>query len=344
MASLAGVVKPKTHKGRKFLERRAPKVVENDKQTLVLKGGHTSQVVNAFLDDLCALKNPLVCRLKWRNPVLPFDDLTFVEKMCKKYDCSLFVIGLHSKKRPHNIVIGRMHDGELLDMFELGITRYEGLESAKGAASISGAKPLLVFSGELFEESQGNSMLKSLLAEIFRGPTVEKIRTLGVEHHIHFSMVAESKVAMRVRRISFKPVSKAEPAANSAAVPDERPKLHLRTPWGIPLEVHVEESGPMVNFEVRRRNLPSEDKWKRAHRVPTETRMMKKKPKNRAVDVFGSRVGRVHVGKSEKLEALRPGASIRTALTGRRKRGFDRHQKSAKTTDTKEPRAKRVKQ
>lgn len=44
--------KPKTHKGKRVLERRAPKLVENDKCTLVIKGGHTSDVVNTFLNDL----------------------------------------------------------------------------------------------------------------------------------------------------------------------------------------------------------------------------------------------------------------------------------------------------
>ncbi|TPP58822.1 Ribosomal biogenesis protein, partial [Fasciola gigantica] len=127
----ADIVKPKTHKGKKALEARAPKIVENDKRTLVLKGGHTSEAVNSFLNDLCALKTPLVCRLKWRNPVLPFEDISFVEKMCQKYDCSMFVIGLHSKKRPNNIVIGRLYDGELLDMFELGMQSYEALLSTK---------------------------------------------------------------------------------------------------------------------------------------------------------------------------------------------------------------------
>lgn len=46
------VSKPKTHKGRKVLEARAPKIIENDKRTLVLKGVHTSEAVNNFLNDL----------------------------------------------------------------------------------------------------------------------------------------------------------------------------------------------------------------------------------------------------------------------------------------------------
>lgn len=49
--------------------------------------------------------------------------------MCNKYDCSLFVTGMHSKKRPNNLVIGRLHDHEILDMHELGIEKYVSMRS-----------------------------------------------------------------------------------------------------------------------------------------------------------------------------------------------------------------------
>ncbi|KAF5396783.1 Brix domain-containing protein 1 [Paragonimus heterotremus] len=316
---------PKTHKGKKVLESKAPKIVENDKKTLVLKGGHTSQLVNDFLNDLCSLKNPLVFKLKWRNPVLPFEDISFVEKMCRKYDCSLFVIGLHSKKRPHNIVIGRLHDGELLDMFELGIQHYVGL--LQDSPGLSGAKPLLLFSGEAFEEQKKYVMLKSLFVDLFRGPTVEGIRSIGIEHMIQIAMTSEDRILLRVRRVLMRPLEK--PSGGSSEELDKQTKP-LRTPWGMPVQLSLEDTGPSVDFDLRRVTIPSEDKWKRAHRVPPETRMARKTPKNRHVDVFGSRIGRVHVGKTEKLEILRPGASLRTALTGHRKRGFERRQNSAK--------------
>lgn len=58
--------------------------------------------------------------------------------------------------------------------------------------------------------------------------------------------------------------------------------------------------------------------------------MAQKKPKNRQIDVFGSRIGRVHVGNKETMDQIRPAASLRTALTGHRKRGFDRHKNTAK--------------
>jgi len=41
----------------------------------------------------------------------------------------------HSKKRPHNLVIGRMFDFHLYDMVELGVERMKSIKDLKGAAS-----------------------------------------------------------------------------------------------------------------------------------------------------------------------------------------------------------------
>ena len=46
------------------------------------------------------------------------------EKLCAKADASLFAFGSHSKKRPSNLLLGRLFDGHLLDMFELGVERF----------------------------------------------------------------------------------------------------------------------------------------------------------------------------------------------------------------------------
>ncbi|CAH8634899.1 unnamed protein product [Schistosoma margrebowiei] len=316
MAVISDIRKPKTHKGKRVLERRAPKLVENDKCTLVIKGGHTSDVVNTFLNDLCALKKPLVYRLKRKNRVLPFEDLSFIEKMCNKFDCSMFVVGMHSKKRPHNIIFGRLHDGELLDMFELGIKMYKPISDCKDKTLIYGAKPMLLFSGELFNLDTKYMTLKSLLVDLFKGPTVEKIRTLGVEHQFHFVLSSDKNLCLRVRKITLS--TKGKTNSTELNVPP------LKTPDGKVVQITLEDATPSADFDLRRVSLPSEDKWKRAHRVPPEVMKGDKTPKNKSVDVFGSRIGRVHVGKSSELENLRPGSTIRTALTGHRKRGFER--------------------
>ena len=46
---------PKTRKGRRYLEERSPKVVENTKRVMLIKGGQTSEVVSQALRDLVSV-------------------------------------------------------------------------------------------------------------------------------------------------------------------------------------------------------------------------------------------------------------------------------------------------
>lgn len=46
------------------MENRQPKVVENDKTAIIVKGGKTNQTVTDALADLYALKKPLAMRMK----------------------------------------------------------------------------------------------------------------------------------------------------------------------------------------------------------------------------------------------------------------------------------------
>lgn len=56
--------KAKTRRGKRFLENRQPKVIENDKMALIIKGGKTNEKVTSALADLYALKKPLALHLK----------------------------------------------------------------------------------------------------------------------------------------------------------------------------------------------------------------------------------------------------------------------------------------
>ena len=68
-----------------------------------------------------ALKRPQAVNFSRKNDIHPFDDTSSLEFFASKNDASLFVTGLHSKKRPHDLVLTRMFDGRVLDMLELGI-------------------------------------------------------------------------------------------------------------------------------------------------------------------------------------------------------------------------------
>lgn len=58
------IQKAQTRRGKKFLENRASKIVENDKQAIIVKGGKTSELVTNVLMELYQLKKPLANYLK----------------------------------------------------------------------------------------------------------------------------------------------------------------------------------------------------------------------------------------------------------------------------------------
>ncbi|CUT98767.1 ribosome production factor 2 [Echinococcus multilocularis] len=324
---------PKTHRGRKFLSKREPKIYENDKQTLIIRGAHTGEIVNSFLTDIYLLKKPLVNKLKWKNQVLPFEDSSFIERMCNKYDCSLFVMGMHSKKRPNNIVIGRLHDHEILDMHELGIENYVSMRSLDAKLSL-GAKPVLIFSGEAFDEDEELRLLKSILIDLFRGPKVSCVNSSGLGYVIHFIMPSSEKLIMRVQTIKLEELKRPSKDRDNYMENSQQVTTTeaLKTPWGSYVQLELYNSAPEVDFVLRRRQVPSEDKWKRSLRVPSQLRPKRDKAaKNRSVDVFGSKVAQIHLQREHNLDKLRPGSSMRTALTGHVKRGFERQLETNKT-------------
>jgi len=137
--------------------------------------------------------------MKQKNDILPFEDITPIEKFAFKYDASLFMIATHNKKRPHNLIMGRMYEHMLLDMIEFGIENYKGLKDFKVEKITSGIKPLLIFNGELFESNYEYGRIKNLLVDMFLREEVQKIRLQGLEHVLSFTAV-ENKILLRSYR------------------------------------------------------------------------------------------------------------------------------------------------
>ena len=66
-----------------------------------------------------------------KNNIRPFDEVNSLEFLSQKNDCSLFMVGSHSKKRPQNLVMGRFFNYQLLDMIEFGVLDYKSIDSFK---------------------------------------------------------------------------------------------------------------------------------------------------------------------------------------------------------------------
>jgi len=266
------ITKPKTKRGKRFLEERDPKVHENIKKAMFVKGGKTSNTVTTALKQFYMLKKPNSTHLVKKNIMRPFDDPTPMEYLSQKNDHSLFMFGCDSKKRPDNLIMGRMFDHHVLDMFEFGIERLVQMEKFAGPKVTLGIKPCLVFQGELFDTQQEYQRLKCLLIDFFRGEVVDNIRLQGLEHVWCFTAV-ENKVHIRSYRINY-----------------------IKSDTKVP-NVELNEIGPSIDLVVRRHKIASDSLYKTARKQPKE--IIKKKKKNISMDPFGNRLGRIHMEKQD---------------------------------------------
>ncbi|XP_049613124.1 ribosome production factor 2 homolog [Syngnathus scovelli] len=272
MAQSDGIIKPKTKRSKRFLESRAPKLAEKEKCAMIMKGGNANQNISQALKDIYSFKKPNAVLYKKKNITRPFEDSTSLEFFSKKSDCSLFLFGSHNKKRPNNLVFGRLFDFHVLDMIELGIEKYVSLSEIKMSKCPEGTKPMLVFAGEAFDMNNEYKRLKSLLIDFFRGPSVSAVRLAGLEHVLHFTAV-DDKIFMRSYRSLLK-------------------KSGCKTP-----RIELEEIGPSFDFVLRRTHLASDDLYKLSHKQPKA--LKPKKKKNISHDVFGTKFGRVHMQKQD---------------------------------------------
>eukprot|EP00123_Amoebidium_parasiticum_P020290 comp4684_c0_seq1/m.854 comp4684_c0_seq1/g.854 ORF comp4684_c0_seq1/g.854 comp4684_c0_seq1/m.854 type:complete len:318 (-) comp4684_c0_seq1:118-1071(-) len=267
------VPKAKNARTKRFLENRAPKVVENPKNTLFLKGAKTGDAVAAVLHDLHGLKKPNAIVFKKKNPIHPFEDATSLEFFAQKNDTSLFVFGSHSKKRPSNLVIGRMFDHHLLDMVEFGVGSVKSVTDFKAETTTLGAKPCFLFNGDLFETNNELQKIKLLLLDFFRGENVSAVNLQGIEHVISVTATAENTIAFRTYRISLL-------------------KSGVKTP-----RVELVDLGPHMDLTVRRAKWAANDVMKEAMRVPKELKPTK--AKNISYDSMGNKQARIHMEKQD---------------------------------------------
>ena len=117
--------------------------------------------------------------------------------MANKYDSALFIVGNTQKKRPENIVFGRIYAEHMLDMVEFGVQNYKSIDSFKNAEVSAVIKPLLVFQGEQFDFSQKHSRFKSLMIDFFKFSDYSEANIVELKRVIVFTTVGESKIQFR---------------------------------------------------------------------------------------------------------------------------------------------------
>ncbi|KAH9318913.1 hypothetical protein KI387_020682 [Taxus chinensis] len=274
-------VKPKTNQARRALEKRAPKLVENVKKMLILHGTKTSNVLNTVLTDIFHLKRAGGNAIKYtkkNGDIRPFESggESALEFLSQKTDCSLFVFGSHSKKRPNNLVLGRMYDHHVYDLIEVGIENFSSMVSfghGKKLAPQVGSKPLFAFIGEGFETNEQLKHLKEVLLDMFRGEVVERINLTGLDCVFVCTALGDNKVHFMHCAIRLK--------KSGTIVP----------------RIELVEIGPSMVLVHRRHRLPNDDLRKEA--MKSSILKPKKKVKNVGSDLLAGKVGKIYVPKQE---------------------------------------------
>jgi ribosome production factor 2 len=125
--------KAKSRRAKRALDARLPQITETLKPLCVIRTPSTSMTGRRFLTSLAQLAKPDCVQLTraGANPVRPFEDVASLEFLLERNDAQLFAVATHSKKRPDNIVLGRTFGGRVLDMIEMGIQNFKGLDDVR---------------------------------------------------------------------------------------------------------------------------------------------------------------------------------------------------------------------
>ncbi|KAG6747142.1 hypothetical protein NC652_035147 [Populus alba x Populus x berolinensis] len=300
---------PKYGRVKRELDKRAPKLVETGKKTLILQGTKTSNVLNTVLSEIYHLKRDNAIRYTRKNDsIRPFESggETSLEFFSMKTDCSMFVYGSTSKKRPDNLVIGRTYDHHIYDLIEVGVENFKRMDSFtydKKLAPQAGSKPFIVFSGEAFESVDELKHLKEVLLELLRGEVVDNLNLAGLGRVYVCTAISSNRVflthcAMRLKK-------------SGTIVP----------------RIELVEIGPSMDFVVRRHRLPNESLKKEA--MKTAKDKLHKKIKNVSKDALQGKLGKIYVPDQKVGEMVLPNKA----------KGVKRERREAKVKNSNNERA-----
>ncbi len=284
----------KTRKGKKALEEKDSKWIENGKQVVFLKASKTSQIIVDCMAELYALKMPMCIKFHKRNDIRPFEDSASLEFLSQKTDASLLVLASHSKKRPHQFCFVRLYNYQILDMYELGVINFMKSVDIKKPANVmpdKGTRPYLSFIGD-WNGNQEVQNLQNYFSDFFRGdPSSNLIALDGCSWMISFTLdqqanrsstskdnsITQGKIFMRCYGVVLK-------------------KTDLSLP-----NVELVEIGPRIDYELRRVQFPQQEVWKQSVKQPKAA----KKQKNVSKNEMGDLMARVYV-EQQDLSELQP--------------------------------------
>lgn len=239
--------------------------------------------------------------LRTGKDVHPFDDIGPVERMAVNQQSTLFVCGTHQKKRPDNVIFGRLFSDHILDLFEFGLFEYEPVQSFKPVDVNTMIKPVLVFQGEQFDFVSKHRRFKNYLIDFFKMVDYEEANIAELKRVMVFTAQGETKITFK--QFEVNPGSE----INQTDVKNETLKMN--------------EIGPRFTLHWRRDKIGSDDLFKEACKQPKIRNMeMHKAKKNMFTDEFGQQMGKVFLQHQDlstmatrKWKKQKPKAPVETA-------------------------------
>ena len=213
-----------------------------------------------------------------------------LELHTSRSNCSLFALGNHSKKRPHNLILGRMFNFRLYDAIEFGIHNFKPIQEFPGSLLAQlGNKPAFIFVGEAFENNPKFKQVRSLLLDFFRGRQVEQVNLKGLDRVI---FVTHAPAAAPPAGSD----SQQQTSSSSTIVYFRQYSIKMKKSGTRIPRVELTEMGPHMDLEMRRIKTPPADLEKEAC---TQPKVAAKKQKNVSGDMLDGKVGRIYMPKQD---------------------------------------------
>lgn len=264
----------------------APQLIEEVKPLLLLRGVKPGKYGNEFLQNLKKLKPNSSVLLSRKNEVFPFDDPSFVERLCDSHNCGMFCLVSHSKKRPNNVILGRLFNGQLLDMFEFGINGFLTLKQVlkvNKLAKASGSDSIVLFQGDEWESSDTNRSLRLFLLDIFKPRHLKEVSLTNLDHVISLSL-NDGILRFRSYFIGLK---------KNTAKKTVKQMMDASCPQTV-----LKEMGPRIDFKMGRTKAAPTELMALAMKTTLVAR--KRSNKNESTDKLNNKVGRIHMNTEDK--------------------------------------------
>ena len=296
--------KPKTHKGKLYLESLKPKLIEDPKQCLFINTENSTEIMRMVLHELYLMRKEFSKKLTRKEKIFNIvQNKENVEFLCTKNNTAFFSLSSHNKKHPMDLTIGCLYDHQLLDSFEFEVTNFIPMSYFKESTTInSDLKPIIIFQGELFESDFNYDRLKKFLIDYFQLYDKENIVISEMRRIIVVSIENDEKV-VKIRNYQIN-----GDLSNKNSLP----------------KIQLVEIGPSFDLKERKFSLADEVLYKKALKQPKGVKEIKEKniEKNK---ILGEKRGRIHMQK-QNLKAV----SLKKYKKIMNKDRFDKKKKEAR--------------